>query len=73
MLGDLEGEALSRLAWMRSSYDFLKLVPESKIITYGGESCVSDEMESLSKCSVDGDATHFSMGDTEMGIFLMVP
>ena len=38
----------------------------------GGDSCVSDDMESLSECSVDGDATHFRIGDTGMGIFLMV-
>ena len=73
LLGDLEGEALSRLALMRSAYDFLTIVPDYSRITYGGESFVSDEMESLSDCSVDGDAAHFSIGDTGMGIFLMVP
>ena len=73
LLGDLEGEPSSRLAWMRLSYDLLTLVPESRRITYGGDSCVSDGMESLSECSVDGDATHFRIGDNGMGIFLMVP
>ena len=42
---------------MRLPYDFLTLVPDYRIITYGGDSCVSDEMESLSDCSIDGDAT----------------
>ena len=58
---------------MRSSYDFLAVVPDSRRIIYGGYSCVSDEMESLSDCSVDGDAAHFSIGDTGMVIFLIVP
>ena len=48
LLGDLEGEASSRLAWMRSSNDFLKVVPESRRIIYGGDSCVYNEIESLS-------------------------
>ena len=30
-------------------------------------------MESLSDCSVEGDNTHFIIGDTGMGILLMVP
>ena len=58
---------------MRLPYDFLTLVPDYRIITYGGDSCVSDEMESLSDCSVGGDAAHFSIGDTGIGIFLMLP
>ena len=73
LLGDLEGESLSRLAWMRSSYDLLTVVPESSRITYGVESCVSDYMKSLSEFSVDKDAAHFRIGDTGMGILLMVP
>ena len=58
---------------MRLSYDFLTVVPESRIIAYGDDSCVSDEMESLYDCSVDGDAAHFSIGDTGIGVFFMVP
>ena len=58
---------------MRSSYDFLAVVPDSRRVTYGGDSCVSDEMESLSGCSVYGYAAHFSIGDTGIGIFWMVP
>ena len=73
LLGDLEGGASSRLSWMRSSYDFSTLVLASRRITYRSDSCISDDMESLSECSVGGDATHFSIGDTGMGIFLIVP
>ena len=72
MLGDLEGEASSRPAWVRSSYDFSTVVPDYIRTTYRGDSCVSNEIESLSDCSVEGDAAHFSIDDTGMGIFLMV-
>ena len=58
---------------MRPSYDFSTVVPESRRITYRGDSFVSDETESLSKYFVDGDATHFSIADTGMVMFLMVP
>ena len=51
---------------------FLTVVPESRRLTYGGDSCVSDEMELFYDCSMDGDAAHFSIGDTGMGVFLMV-
>ena len=57
---------------MSLSYDFLASVPESRIIPYGGDSCVYDDMEYLSECSVDGDAANVRIGDTGMGIFLMV-
>ena len=57
---------------MRLSYDILTVVPESRRITSGGDCCVSDDMESLSECSVDVDAAHFRIGNTGMGIFLMV-
>ena len=46
-LGDLEGGASSLPSWVRSSYGFLTVVPESSRITYGGDSCVSDEIELL--------------------------
>ena len=58
---------------MRLSHDFLTVVPLSRRITYGGDSCVSDEMDYVSECSVYGDATDSRIGDTAMGIFLMVP
>ena len=73
MLGDLEVEVSSRLSWIRSSYDLSTVVPESRRITYGGDYCVYDDLESLSECPVDGDAAHFRIGDTGMGIFFMVP
>ena len=57
---------------MRLSYDFSTVVPESRRIPYRVDSCVSDEMDSLSECSVDGDTPHFSIGDTGMGTFLIV-
>ena len=41
---DLEGEASSQPAWMRSSYDFSTVVPESRIMTYGGDSGSSVDM-----------------------------
>ena len=64
LLGELEGKSSSRPAWMRSSYDFSTVFPESRIITYGGDSCVSDEMGPLSDCSVGGDAAHSMIWDT---------
>ena len=73
LLGDLGGKVSYQLSWMRLSYYFLTVVPESRRITYGGDSCVSDDMESLSEDSVDGYATHFRIGDTGMWTFLMVP
>ena len=72
-LGDLEGEASSQRSWMRLSYDLSTVVPESSRITYGGDSCVSDDMESLSGFSVDLDTAHFRIGYTGMVILLMVP
>ena len=47
-------------------------MPEYRRIKYGGDYCVSDDMKSLYECSVDVDASHFRIGDTGMGIFLMV-
>ena len=73
LLGNLGGEVSYRLSLMRLPYDFSAVVPESRRITYVGDSCVSDYMESLSEGSVDGDAAHFSIGDTGMVIFLMLP
>ena len=58
---------------MRSSCDILTVVPESRRITYGGDLCSSDVIESCSEGSVDGDTVFLSIGDTGMGIFLMVP
>ena len=73
LIGDTGGEVSSRLSLMRSSYDLSTVVPESRRITYGGDYCVSDDMESCSEGSLDGYAANFRIGDTRMGIFLMVP
>ena len=42
-------------------------------MTYGGDSGSSVEMKPSSDCSGGGDAAHFSIGDTGIGMFLMVP
>ena len=73
LLGDLGGKVSSRLSSMRSSYDISTVVPLSRRITYGGDFCSYDVMESCYKGSVDGDAIVLSIGDTRMEIFLMVP
>ena len=73
LLGNLGGEVSSRISFMRSSYDLLTVVPDSRRITYGGDFCLSDVMELCYKGSVDVDAAVLSIGDTGMGIFLMVP
>ena len=72
LLGDLGGEVSSQLSLIRYSYDLSTVVPESRRITYGGDCCVSDDMESCSKGSVDGYSAHFRISDTGMGISLMV-
>ena len=73
LIGDLEGETSSQPSWTRLSYDFLTVIPESRIIKYGFDSCVSDEMELLSDCSMYGDSAHSIIGDNGMGMLLMVP
>ena len=73
LLGDFGGEVSSRLSFMRSSYDISTVVPKSRRITYGGEFCSSDVLESCFKGSVDVDAAVISIGDTGMRILLMVP
>ena len=73
LLCDLGGEVSSRISFMSLSYDLSTVVPESRRITYGGNCCSSGDIESCYKGSVDGDAAHFRIGDTGMGMFLMVP
>ena len=72
-LGDLGVEASSQISFMRPSYDLSTVVPESRIITYGGDFCSSDVIDSSSKGSVDGDAAGLSIGNAGIGILLMVP
>ena len=73
LLGDLGGEVSSRLSFMRSSYYISSVVPLSRRITYGGDVCSYDVIDSCSKVSYDGDDAVISIRDTGMGIFLMVP
>ena len=73
LLGDFWGEVSSQLSFMRSPYDLLTVVPDSRRITYGGAFCSYDVMKYRSKGYVDGDAAVISIRDTGMGIFLMVP
>ena len=40
LIVDLEGGASSQLSWIRSSYYLSTVVPDSRRITYGGDSCV---------------------------------
>ena len=58
---------------MRSSYDLSTVVPFPRRITYGGDVCSSDVIDSCSKVPVNGDAAVLSIGDNGMGIFLIVP
>ena len=58
---------------MRLSYDLSTVVPLSRRITYGGDVCSYDVIDSCSKVSVDEDAAILSIGDTGMEILLMVP
>ena len=69
LFGDLGGEVSYRLSFMRSSYDLLTVVPESRRIKFGGYLCSSDVMDSCSKGSLDGYAEVISIRDTGMGIF----
>ena len=50
-LGDLGVEISSR-SFMRSSYDLSTVVPFSRRITYGGDVCSSDVIDSCSKVSL---------------------
>ena len=52
--------------------ELLTVVPESRILVYGGDSGSSVEMEPLSDCSGDGDAAHFLIDDTGIGILFIV-
>ena len=45
---DKEGEPSSQPAWISSSYDFSIVIPESRRMTYGGDSGSSDDVELVS-------------------------
>ena len=69
----VEEEASPWPDWISSSYDILTVLPESRIITYGGDSGSSVDMEMLSDSFGNGEAARFRIGDTGSGILLMVP
>ena len=43
-----EGEPSSQPAWIRSSYDFSIVIPESRRMKYVGDSGIYDDMELVS-------------------------
>ena len=73
LLGYLGFDLSYRLSFMRSSYDLSTVVPLSKRITYGGDVCSYDVIDSCSNVSVHGDDAVINIGDNGMRIFLMVP
>ena len=68
-----EVEASPRPDLMRSSYDFLKVIPESSRMTYWGDSGGSDYWGLLSDWFDNGEAADFMIVDTVSGILLIVP
>ena len=50
---DREGEPSSRPAWIRSSYDFSIVIPQSRRITYGGDYGSYDDMYMVSDIDVN--------------------
>ena len=73
LIEDLGVDVSSRVSLMRSSYDHLTVILLSRRITYGGDVCSSDVIDSCSKVSGTGDAAVFNVGDNGMVILLMVP
>ena len=72
-ISDLVGEVSSLLSLMRLSYDFSTVVSDYRSISYGGDCCVSGDMDYLSESYVYGDTAHFRICEIVMVIFLMVP
>ena len=58
------GETSSRTDLMRSSYNFLTVVPESSRIKYGGEYGSSDDWKLSSDWFDNGEAAYFMIVDT---------
>ena len=71
MFVDLEGKASYRPDWMRSSYDFSTVVPESRRMTYGGNYVSSVDMEISYDWFGYGEAECFRIFDTGNGMLLM--
>ena len=67
------GETSPRPDLMRSSYYFSTVIPESRIMTYGGDSRSSDDWDLLSDWSDNVEAAGFMIVETGSGILLMVP
>ena len=53
---------------MRYSYNFLTVVPDSRILTYGGDSGSSDGWELSSDWFYNGEAADFVIVDTGIGV-----
>ena len=70
---DKAGETSSQPALMRSAYNFLAVVLDSSIITYGGDSGSSYYWELSSGWFDNGEAVYFMIVDTGSGILLIVP
>ena len=57
---------------MRFSYDFLTVIPESRRMTYGGDSGSSDDWEISSDVFDNIEAAYFIIAETGSGILFMV-
>ena len=68
-----EVETSPQLALIRLSYYFLTVIPESRIIKYGGDSRSSDDWELLSDRFDNCEVADFMIVETGSGILLMVP
>ena len=68
-----EGEKSSIPALIRSLYDFSTLTPESRRITYGGDSESSDYWDLSYDGFDNGEAKDFMIVETGSGILSMVP
>ena len=68
-----EVEISSRPALIRSSYDILTVILESRRITYGGDSGSSDDWGLSSDWCNNDEAEYFIIVETGGGILFMVP
>ena len=49
------------------------MIPESRIITYGGDSGMSDDLELSSEFLDGGNAEYWIIGDNGIRVLFMVP
>ena len=68
-----EGETSSRPDLIRSSYNFLRVVPESGEMAYGGDYVSYDDWEISSDWFDNGEVEDFIIFETGSEILLMVP